>query len=483
MGGKMKNAIIILSFLFATAIYAQTDFEVWQRSQNEEFINFKNKEDKAFYDFLQKNWRDFSAEKGEKLDTKPKPIKMPVAEVSEPEEMKQGKKIAPLKIEMEEAEKEENVFFAVDNDLPIIEIDYFGLPMDYNYQSDIEVDLSLINEKTIANFWLKASNSDYEKLLEQLQIQKKKMALNDWGYCLLVDKIGNKIGNGDHKKNQLFNWFILLKSGYDCKIGFNEDSVYLLLPSENKMYGISYVVIDEQRYYAVSFAKQKQLKIALNTYEGSYPDADDLIDLSIDRTPKINCSIVEKELKFSYHGNDYKIPVKYDTNAAEFFRNYPQTDLDIYFQAPLSNLAMSSLSEGFAPILQEKTEAEAANILLRFVQTAFEYKTDDEQFGREKSFFSDEVLLYPYCDCEDRSILYSYLIRNLLKLNVIGLDYPCHISTGVNFNSDLSGDFVMYKNSKYLICDPTYINANMGMSMPKYKEMKPKIIELSKTTE
>lgn len=478
----MKKILFLIGMIIVTLLNAQNDFEAWKKSQNEAFVSFKSKEDKAFYEFLKNNWSEFETNKGEKSDIAPKPVQAPIIE-TETIEVKESEPAKPVIFEVEEAVKEENIYFAIDKSLPVIVIDYFGLPMDYNYQSSLDVDLSKMSEDTIAKFWLKASNSDFEKLLEQLQTQRKKMNLNDWGYCLLVDKIGQKLANGDDKLNQLFNWFVLLKSGYDCKIGYNEDSVYVLLPSLNKLYGVSYVMIEKLRYYAVSFSKQKSLDLAISTYEGNYPEADDLIDMSIDSTPTIQRSIVEKELKFKYNGQEYLIPVKYDANAAEFFRNYPQTDLDVYFQAPLSDLAMSSLSQGFSPILQDRSEAEAANILLRFVQTAFKYQTDDEQFGREKSFFSDEVLFYPACDCEDRSILYSYLVRNILNLKVVGLDYPGHISTAVKFNNEIPGDHILFESNKYMVCDPTYINANMGMSMPQFKDVKPEIIELTQKME
>jgi len=479
----MKKLILVLALGIFTLLTAQSDFEAWQKSQNEQFESFKSKEDAAFYEFLQENWSDFSAFKGEKLYQTPKPEIIPKAETKKLAEPETAAPAQVQTFEVEAAEKDENIYFAVDKSKPIIEINYYGLPMDYNYAADIEIDLSKLNEETIANFWMKASNSDYETFLEQLQTQKKKMNLNDWGYCLLVDKIGQEISKGDKKLNQLFNWFVLLKSGYDSKIGYNENDVYILLPSANKLYGVSYIIVDEQRYYAVSFSEQKPLEIAISTYEGSYPDAEDLLDMSVGTTPKIKTAIVEKQLNFSYNGQDYTIPVKYDANAAEFFRNYPQTDLDVYFQAPLSDLAMSTLSEGFSPILKQQSEPEAVNILLRFVQTAFQYQTDDEQFGREKSFFADEVLFYPASDCEDRSILFSYLVRKILNLNVVGLDYPGHIAAAVNLKTELNGDYILHNQTKYIISDPTYINANLGMTMPQFKDVQPKIIELSKAAE
>ena len=113
----------------------------------------------------------------------------------------------------------------------------------------------------------------------------------------------------------------------------------------------------------------------------------------------------------------------------------------------------------------------------RFVQTAFDYKTDDQQFGKEKYLMMEETLHYPSSDCEDRSIMFSYLVKTLLKLDVVGLDYPGHIATAVKFNSDLTGDRVTHNGKVYVICDPTYINADAGMEMPQFKNVEPKIIQ------
>lgn len=85
---------------------------------------------------------------------------------------------------------------------------------------------------------------------------------------------------------------------------------------------------------------------------------------------------------------------------------------------------------------------------------------------------------YPYSDCEDRSIFFANLVRHLLGLNVVGLDYPGHIATAVKFDTPVPGDSITYQNARYVICDPTYINANLGMEMPNFKDIQPTVIAL-----
>ena len=43
---------------------------------------------------------------------------------------------------------------------------------------------------------------------------------------------------------------------------------------------------------------------------------------------------------------------------------------------------------------------------------------------------------------------------------------------------NIKGDAVKYKGERYLICDPTYVNANIGKSMPQLKGVRPKLIKI-----
>ena len=120
----------------------------------------------------------------------------------------------------------------------------------------------------------------------------------------------------------------------------------------------------------------------------------------------------------------------------------------------------------------------AANMLINFVQTAFEYKVDAEQFGYERPLFANETLYYPYSDCEDRALFFATLVRELMGLDVVLLDYPDHIATAVHFTQDLKGDYLMVEGKKYLICDPTYIGANIGTCMPSYRDVAVQIVAI-----
>jgi hypothetical protein len=125
-----------------------------------------------------------------------------------------------------------------------------------------------------------------------------------------------------------------------------------------------------------------------------------------------------------------------------------------------------------------KDALQAVEELLNWVQTAFIYKYDNEVWGRDRAFFPEETIYYPYCDCEDRSILFSRIVRDLIGLDVVLIYYPGHLATAVHFPTDVNGDYVMINGKRYIIADPTYIGASVGRTMPKMDNAAAKVILL-----
>lgn len=335
--------------------------------------------------------------------------------------------------------------------------------------------------KTISEFWETMSRSNYEDYLKQAKAAKERMTLNDWGYCELLNKTAERLAPGSRNQSNLFVWFMLQKSGYQAKIGYSGDKIYLLLPTSNMLYGVPYYMFgtSDTKYYSISFDRsEKPQNVSMYSYEQSYPDATKLTGCRIDDAPSIQNDVQTRTLKFTHNASDYSIKVNFDRSAVKFYEYYPQTNFEVYFGAVPSMEATTTLLNELKPLIQGKSETEAVDFLLHFVQTAFEYKTDDDQFSREKPLFPEETLFYPASDCEDRSILFSYLVRKLLGLEVVGLDYPGHIATAVRFNGNVLGDQVTHQNKKFIICDPTYINADHGMCMPQFKNIKPGIIAM-----
>lgn len=189
---------------------------------------------------------------------------------------------------------------------------------------------------------------------------------------------------------------------------------------------------------------------------------------------------IERKLNLT---KDIKVSLPYNSSHTAYLNDVPMTVFPIYFASPLSIEAQKTLSTEFTKLSKENTPYQLINIILHFVQTAFEYKTDDEQFGYEKYFYPEEVIAYPYSDCEDRAALFSWLVTTYTDAKVIGLQYEGHVATAVYFgdNFKTDGDGFIYGGKKYYVCDPTYINASVGMTMPQFAGKTPKVIKLKKS--
>ena len=168
---------------------------------------------------------------------------------------------------------------------------------------------------------------------------------------------------------------------------------------------MKYITLDGMNYFMFSPFEGDNIQ----TYDRKYDPAQTSIDFNLPNPLDFGNTPVNKQVKFSYAGKAYSFDLKYDPGIIDFFADYPQVNMDVYFNAAISEDFKLTMVEALQPLLAEMSEPEAVNFLLRFVQTAFEYQTDPEQFNREKFFFAEEVIYYPACDCEDRSVLFAYL--------------------------------------------------------------------------
>ena len=165
----------------------------------------------------------------------------------------------------------------------------------------------------------------------------------------------------------------------------------------------------------------------------------------------------------------------------DFYNDIPPVlDYTYYVQQPCDNKTMDNVCSVLRNAITGKSELQAVNMILDFVQQGFKYETDDKQFGREKYNFPEETFYYKACDCDDRAILFSVLIKELTKLDVVLIEYPNHLATAVKFNTQVSGDYVTVQGNKYFICDPTYIGASAGMSMPTVDTSKLRVYQIWK---
>jgi hypothetical protein len=492
---------MLVAVLLAGQAFAQDDFRQWMQQQQrgatqqlKEFQEYKDARDREFTAFLKAQWKPVDIVTGEVLDDVPKPVVMPVAPpqeeppvvetpvirqpatepVATPEQMP-----APTVVTVPRPEPVVKPVVAPPARQPgkEISVDFYGRKLRFVYDDSLRQRLPHnISKDSISDYWSALSRSDYDALLGQLQSQRDSLRLNDWAYATLIDRVAKKIAAGRENETAVLSWFLLAKSGYKARIAYRSNRVFLLVPSEQELFEVSYFTFSGKRFYAVDFTGEKLETGRVFTYDGEYPGTDREFDMRVDSVVASGDRQESRQLTFDYMGKPYQIEVIYDRGRIGFFSQYPQLSLDLYFASGVYPETATPLLQQLASHMQGMDELTAVNFLLRFVQTSFEYATDEQQFGEENYLFPEETIFYPYSDCEDRAVLFAWLVSNLLQLEVVGLDYPGHVAAAVNFTSPVKGDAVEFQGRRYVVTDPTYINAVAGMTMPDFKSYTPRLI-------
>jgi len=497
----MKNLIhyilglVLASLLVNTSGFSQTneeleamrqEFEDYKQQERENFREFVEKRDQEFAAYLKAEMRNIELMKSRSQGKIPGPDKIPtfrpekqqvesqpipVMEIRETD-IPQTEHLPGLQAnKVPRVRLPETIEVPIPTSLKTAEFDFYGSKQQFFYDPDIHQNPGSKNgPELISAYFETLSKTDYFPLTQALIEAHNKYNLNDWAYLKLCEKLAENIAVTDREKN-LLHWFLLIKTGYKAKIAYQSDNISLMIPSQQEIYGLPYYSFNGEDYYILNPELTR-----IQTYNTDYPGADSRFDLNMYQAPVLPQKLGTRKLK---NGSEDYVRVAYNQNLKALYDEFPQADMELFFHSSLSPLARESLHFYFDPSFQDKSDKEIVADLLKFVQNRFDYLTDQEQFGREKFFFPDECFMYPSADCEDRSVLFSWLVREFTDLDVIGLDYPGHISTAVAFEGKTRGHHLQYKDKIYTICDPTYIGAPIGACMPDFQDKKAAVIEIS----
>lgn len=453
--------------------------------------------DTEWADFLDGEWTMFDDFLVSRPDQAPKPDVVPVAPDADPQTVSPTEQPVIITIpdsQVPSAESDHsNRPEPTDKPVPVCKEPQSGTPRQGNmqpsftfqyYGSDITVPadpqirlskVSGFDNHSIAQYWRNLSATDYSQTVNFLLQEKEKRNLNDYAYFLLVKSFSTSFITGGDGTATLLTWFLLVRSGYDVRVGYNAHGFVIMAASRQMIFNTRYLMSDGTKYFILSDNGSGE---GIYSYNGSYAQGKP-IDFTIHKSMAFSGRSGTRELSFEFRGVKYDFLLDFDPDFVSYSNDIPQLDFEVYFNSQPSVQASTSIIQQLRPVVTGMDELTAVNFLLSFVQHAFEYKTDDRQFGREKYFYAEEVLSYPYCDCEDRSVFFSYLVRSLLGLEVIGLEFPGHMSTAVLFRqSQVPGTAYIISGKRYVIADPTYIGANAGSCMPDYSQTTPIVIQI-----
>ncbi len=359
-----------------------------------------------------------------------------------------------------------------------IEISYYGRTITIGFPLTDRLRLQGLNEDALADAWTLLAGKPYDISVKTALDARSAFQLCDWAYMDAL-RMACEGHYGAGNEAVLMQTFLMTQSGYRVRLAKAGERLFMLVASKYQIYNMRYLNVEGTKYYVMGDYHGEKLQLCPSRF-----DKEQSLSLQMVELPKLGETASPKRKLTSKKGVTASVSV--NRQLIDFFRRYPQANIDgdfttrwaAYANTPLDQAIQDELYPPLRQTIRGMSEREAVGILLNWVQTAFKYGYDDEVWGGDRAFFVQETLFYPQSDCEDRAILFSRLVRDLTGLDVALIYYPGHLAAAVAFSGEEEGDWFNCGGQRFVVCDPTYINAPVGLTMPGMDNQKAKIILL-----
>ena len=492
MRTRKLNLIIIGFLLLPWGLKAQNDSSNYMQEYKEfverafkEYNDFKQQAQDEFEQFLAEAWTEYqsfagldgaySVQKPESLPTLP--VASNIIQVEAPSF--DGR--MPLMEENLSEPKNSPLDYSTNPSDAVI-INFYGRRLTFEVPQGLRVKPQGTRERHVSQYHEAMRQGGATPMLQfQLNDAVKRMGLNEWGYFVLLRAISEQLFT-DTNDRVLFSFYMLHSNGFKARVGRGSKSGQLLLllalDNSKEVYSQTFFRINGTKYY-VTYGNGKKGE-SIYSYDEKADDSG-LKEIGLDFGKPLNIAACDKRRKLHLGKVNADIELPYSTSHLRYYDDIPTTVFPIYFSTAVANEAEQVLAQTFNTLAEQYNKVQLVDIMLNFVQTAFAYKIDEQQFGREKYFFPEEVIGLPFSDCEDRSALFAWLVQHFIGYDVIGVLYNDHLATAVCFGNDaqMEGRSVMFNGKRYMVCDPTYCNAAIGTVMPKFANAKYEIVKIN----
>ena len=342
---------------------------------------------------------------------------------------------------------------------------------------------------------LKWIESSTQETLADCQHLKKEYNLSDWAYLQMLNRFA--VASLDSTNEAvLLMYSLLTRSGYGAFVNvYTDGQLRLWYHSDAFVYNKPYFYRNEKWYYL---------------FGDSIPNDDDDIRIAKEGRPidfryqgemRLSYAPTQPRTIISVRNPDFSFTVQMNKNLIDYYGDLPSvyynenfmTRWAVMAEYPFEQQVKDSLITPMKVKLAGKSQQEQVQQLLSWIhgrvdikrenpnQNCFLFAFDEAVWGYDRNFFPEETLFYPYCDSEDRSILLARLVRDVVGLDCVLVYYPGHLATAVRFTeTPVKGDYVVWDNQQYIVCDPTYIGSDVGETMPNMRDKDTKVIQIKR---
>lgn len=505
---KHKWIVWLIIGLAHVATHAQTDYEEFVKQNQKEYTNFnennkkeyddfRRKINQEYADFLKNPWKQREADpvikkpKGDtippviikkEIEPAPKPVPQPFEEIlPTPNPKPQPQPIKPI-YEIPDPEPEPTP----EPVKPLVathDFEFYGTKATVRFDRKNCISLRSVSELPVADAWVKMSGSEYNNLIYDCLQLRSEHKLNDWAYLTMLKAMAESIQGKGTPEATLLMAYVYCQSGYKMRLAYAEGKLFMLYASDHAIYNETYYPIDGSKFYIFEGDVKN-----LNISNVKFPKEQSL-SLILKEVPVLDMAEIKGAPHKSPHITDISTEITANKNLLAFYDSYPAsmygndqlTQWAMYANMPMPEHIKDQLYPMIRQAIQGLSQLQAANKILRFVQTGLIYGFDDQIWGYDRAFFPEETLYYPYSDCEDHSIILSRLIRDLLGLKCALVLYPGHLATAIEITEgEPTGDYFLVNGRRFFIADGTITGygAPIGRTMNKMDNRQARLMVL-----
>ena len=475
-------AVLLTGVMFSANAQTDESFLDFYRQRAQEFQDWRSKANSEFTDYLAAAWEEFLVQRGKEDPVGPVPDEPVYYDPSGAGRQQSMHGLpAPGLITAPAIAAPFPAISAAYSGSNEVTVDFFGIKESVPFADNMRIPRIQATEQDASKAWKTLSESDFMPTVEALENIRKEHSMSDWALYTTIKKMTDAVYIEEYVNEKVMTqMFLLSQMQYKARVGSSGGQMILLLPFSAPIYQVPYITDDNEDFYIYSYSRLNS-QDPLYTFSDDFSAAEKKMNLVIDRQLIVSNSDYQLKSMPSwtqYIGEEVSVPL--NIPCVKFTLDYPQSDLMTYHLSAVDiQLKKAVFTSVKYKILKDSMDpVQAVSFVLTLIQRGFDYKTDYEMFGRAKPLFVEESFFYGSNNCKDRVLVFSWLVKDLLGLDVAMFSYKGHVACGVALPSDVTGDSFRINGIRYVMCDPTYIGAPIGATMPKYRGVEPQITVL-----
>ena len=162
---------------------------------------------------------------------------------------------------------------------------------------------------------------------------------------------------GTANESIVMQQFLLNEMGYKARMArkATEDKMMLFVATDCSIYAHPYITLNGQNYYNLS-GNNEQCQFYMCQKDS--PKAKNSVGMQLKEAPLFPGTVVSSTHQAK--GSAARVTVDVPKALMDFYKDYPQCDYSVYFNAPVNAAMENRILSSLAPLVQGRNEADAA---------------------------------------------------------------------------------------------------------------------------